>query len=803
MQQIKLLLLLNLSLILSACGGGGGGTSVEQEPLKTLYFIDAPVNGLSYQCGNREGKTQSTTINGELKHGVAKCRKGSVTFSIDKFVIGTVNSYHDHQKIYLADFLDLSNGLVDNIELIKLGMLIQSLDDDGNIETKIDIDNNLTINITSLERFKTTDALQEYIHSLGKQARGKEEVVEHIVKHIDPKYGQKPTVKPLEITVSSDEMVGNSIGNLTIDSGDASLLKITLSGNGGDYFEIINNSEIRLKQKLNQTTPIELTVHAINKFGESSGALTIHIIPNSKVAKIELGALANATVKIYQLSSNGKKELLTTTTSNQNGDFDLKINYLNKQSFYIYEIRGGETSSSDIDRDGIKDEFSTANQGVVRLILKKEWISNATHPIHASTLSEMLYLYSVDTLNNSYSDLDKKLDQIAKILLQDDLNSDGKIDAQDTLIFNPSVDKNLLTSSIAKEYDQIAIDILYNNPKRFKNIFDTKVIKAFDANASGCSPTTLCAFELTPTKMKYRNGIVYTLKDNRLFLYDTKQNRTISYIDIPNGAYGLYLDLQNGRIFLSAQNQEIITIDLTNLEKPQILATKFPTQGYILGKVDVNVLIYQNNELIIVESSNINQLQEIARYTLPRFDQIIYNDAYSFTISNNQLTIKQYNLANLQNISLRTTYQLSNITNSTKVYMDTQKYIYILTPNQSLGIYTINNETIQALSSLELNATEILNINENYLYTYGHRKIHQIDKEYSISPRVTSTFDFKQTTNALYFDERILYTPRYMIDINALMLSSPYITIDKNRALDKEYDINLEMIKDTTLFDPF
>ena len=59
-------------LFLNACGSGGGdGTSVEQEPLKTLYFIDSPVNGIGYKCGVRDAKTQTQVIDNIEKHGVA------------------------------------------------------------------------------------------------------------------------------------------------------------------------------------------------------------------------------------------------------------------------------------------------------------------------------------------------------------------------------------------------------------------------------------------------------------------------------------------------------------------------------------------------------------------------------------------------------------------------------------------------------------------------------------------------------------------------------------------------------------
>lgn len=791
MKHLRFMLLLPLLLMLVSCGGGGGGTSVEQEPLKTLYFIDAPVNGINYKCGNREAKTQSATIDGVLKHGVAKCRKGSVTFSIGNLVIGSLESYHDHQAIYLADFIDVSSGLVNNEPLIKLGMLLQSLDDDGNIETKIDMDANVNVMLTSLESY-TIESLQTYIQSLHKTPRDKEAVVEHIIQHIDPKYGKEPTLNALQLSVSSSEMVGNTIGVLDIENGDAPLLKVSLSGEGSEYFEIINHQEIRLKQQLTAKSSFDLNITAMNTFGEASAIVTINVINTDKIAKIALGALADATIKIY----NTHKELMATTTSNANGDFDLMLGSLDEQSFYIYEITQGETTNSDVDLDGIKDAFATPNQGVLRLILKKEWITNATKPIYASTLSEMLYLYAVESLNSQ--ELEKKLDEVAKVLLQNDLNGDGKITAEDTILFNPSIHQSALMPSIANHYDAIINQILLNDTERFKAIFDTKVIKKFDENATGCSPYTLCAFELEPTKIKYRNSIAYSLKDNRLYIYDTVQEKTLSFVDLPSSEYGIYLD--HNTIYLSAANQDIIILDLSILDEPKIADVTFPTQGYILGQKESQLLIYQANELIIVDKNN---MSEIKRYTMPPFDQVIVNSAYSFTISDNQLTINRYSIENLANISTVATYTLNGIANDAKVMMDEKQSIYIQTPNQSLGIYRLNSDAIESIASVELNATEIINITDTTLYAYGNRTIYQIDIEYIDTPRVSAMFNFEQTTNALYFDANILYTPRYIINLDALMLSSPYITLDPTRALNKEYDIDLEVIKESSLFDPF
>jgi|GEM_PF-1579643 len=800
MKHFYALMAFTIALFLSSCGGGGGGTSVEQTDLKTLFLIDAPVNGVEYSCGVREGVTESKMVDGVLAHGVAQCRKGAVTFRIDNFVLGTIESYSHHQKIYLPDLLHISENVLEDERLIKLGVLLQSLDDDGNIESKIDIDRSVELGIDSLDGY-TIESLQSYISSLGKTPRDAQAVKEHIIKHIDAKYGQKPTLQATHLTFSIDEAVGNSVGSIVMDRGNGSFIKLSLSGEGSEYFDIEPSGEVMLKQKLTQAQTFDLMVTALNDFGEVSGELTIEVTLMGKMARIGVGQLSNAKIKIYKLHSDGGKEFIDQTTSNAQGYFDLHMARLEDQNFYIYELRQGETTHIDIDNDGIMDEYATANSGVVRLITTKAWLSNTSHLIQATALSEMLYLYGVDALGNA--NLYRKLDEIAQTLLSSDINGDGKIDVEDVIIFDPLANRSALTPSIAKAYDSIVKEILEAKEERFKHIFDTKVIKAFDANAIGCSPTTLCAFELEPTKIKYRNSIAYSLKDARLYIYHTDQEKTLATLDLPNNNYGIYLDLDHGYILLSNENQEIIAVDISKLDEPTIANLSFPTKGYILGSIDEHLLIYQNSELIVVNRSNMNSIQEVARYKLPKFDKVMGKDAYSFTITNNQLSINQYSLNDSSNITQTHSYQLSSIASNAKVSMDAKHTLYILTPHQSIAFYRFVNNTPTLSSSLALDAEKIISINDTTLYAYGNRKIYQIDIYYLDAPRVVSSFDFLQTTNELHFDENILYTPRYMIDIDAMMLSASYISVDESRAKNSEYSIDLEVIRDSSVFGAF
>ncbi len=608
----------------------------------------------------------------------------------------------------------------------------------------------------------------------------------------------KPKIDDATLNTSIYAHVSDTIGNISFQKGDGEFVGFELNGTGSQNFEIDKEGNIRLIKHQTKATQYTLSLKAINSFGFDEANLTINVTNFTRIAKVSLGQLTNATVKIYTLHSDSSKELIAQTNTNEQGDFDLHTHLLEDENFYIYEIRGGVALKTDTNEDGIEDDFAVTNQGVLRLILKKEWLTHNGGVVHISALSEILYLYSVDTINNNYHQLDKQMAKIAKTILMQDLNSDGKIDAQDAMIFNPTIDSQALNASIQKRYLSIVNQILDNISSRYKYIFDTKVIKRFDQNATGCGPSMLCGFELKPTKIKYHNHTIYSINNSRLFIYDTKADKTLSSIAIPSDEYGLYLDLDKHQILLSAQNKSIVTVDISTLNQPKRVDGYLSHhQGYILGKMDSSYLIYQANQLRIVDTN------KSFVYDLPLFNQIVAKNGYSFDFDSRGFILNRYDLSHLESIVQVGSYRLEGIGNDAQMIMDEMHTIYILTPNQSLQIYAFTNGNFNLLSTQEINATTIIAHSLDTLYLYGDHKIYQMDCEYLDRPKINAVFSFEQTTSQLYFDGNLLYTPRYLINLDALILSSPYMRLDTIRSYNREYDIELETIKDTTIFEPF
>ncbi len=92
-----------------------------------------------------------------------------------------------------------------------------------------------------------------------------------------------------------------------------------------------------------------------------------------KTSKRNFGLLADATVNIYELGDGEKRLLFTETTStgqtvNEIGNFDPHFSELERDKFYLYEVKGGE--NMDADNDGTIDEIPVKNHTIYSAIYK-------------------------------------------------------------------------------------------------------------------------------------------------------------------------------------------------------------------------------------------------------------------------------------------------------------------------------------------------------------------------------------------------------------------------------------------------
>jgi hypothetical protein len=109
-------------LFLYACGGGGG------TPSDVGVFVDAPVEGLTYQSGGFTGTTDSA---GKFTYGIGQ----TVTFSVNGVTLPAVQGA---SLLTPVDLVGASSP--DSPEAVNIARFLQSIDSDGNPDNGIVID---------------------------------------------------------------------------------------------------------------------------------------------------------------------------------------------------------------------------------------------------------------------------------------------------------------------------------------------------------------------------------------------------------------------------------------------------------------------------------------------------------------------------------------------------------------------------------------------------------------------------------------------------------------------------------------
>lgn len=577
--MLKTLFFLLTILFLNSCGNSK--TSVEQQPLKTLYFIDAPVNGIDYECGKRKDVTKNDEVDGISKDGVLYCRKEKLTFSLGSLVLGSIDEYKDGQEIHPQDLVGVPEDNVENERVIKIALLVQSLDDDGDIEDKIiiseDIKNRLTIhNLDSL----SIDEINELIRTLGKTPREIKDVQQHLMRYSTISYvGAKPFISPFSEEIPISSPAGYTIGQLTVDEGDSKLTSLKLTGEGAENFQLNSDGKLLLLKKIDTPKIYRLKVIAENIFGLTEESITIEVTKSSKkLAKAQLGLLTGATVKIIKLNTQtNKEELIYTEQTSSTGTFNSHAEDLDDSNFYIFEVSDG--MDIDTNSDGIKDETATPNRGALRLIAKGSWIKNANGIVRVTPLSEMQYDYVVKYIKGvdsfDYNKIETVLNESSRVLLAKDLTGDEVINTKDILGFNPTTHQKSLYKTIKNSnlFQKITDKIRDNDTSYIKDFFFSCIIKTFENTDS---------FEI-------EGSFVYAYGDNYFYIYDIVNMKRVSEIYLPktyDNSYHayyppdysnivdlrpkIYLDLNNNLVYLSSLDAYTIPINIKDINNPNI-----------------------------------------------------------------------------------------------------------------------------------------------------------------------------------------------------------------------------------------
>lgn len=175
-KNITLGILTIVALFLNACGGG---SSTETATIEGK-LIDSPVYGAQYKCGQIDNVTKAD--------GSFICETLPVTFYVGGVKLGEVHKLAEDGYVTPQDLLGVTRQTYGD-KVNDVALFLQSLDDDGNIETAI------TLKQQYIEKLKTKqydihtmthDQIIDLLEEIQVESIvSREEAYEHLRTHVE------------------------------------------------------------------------------------------------------------------------------------------------------------------------------------------------------------------------------------------------------------------------------------------------------------------------------------------------------------------------------------------------------------------------------------------------------------------------------------------------------------------------------------------------------------------------------------------------------------------------------------------
>jgi len=279
----------------------------------------------------------------------------------------------------------------------------------------------------------------------------------NITKNEDNTSLNEESSNSVEVTPNSDgDLLETNNSFETINADDH------INGNNSDNNHTIETLDINNNNNNNDDSNNMTEVLDTNDNVEANDEnISSSHIDIDKVGKVQLGVIANATVKIYELHNDDKELIATEITSSGKtvetiGNFNLHIDKIDSDKFYLYEVTGGE--DFDVEDDGIINISPTPNRGVFHLLVSGTLIKKSTQ-VHITIVSEIIY-QKVAPFITDIIQLKDNLKSYTKEIIQKDINGDGDIGVDDILYFNPIKDGSKLSLNYKNRIQNMVENIL-------------------------------------------------------------------------------------------------------------------------------------------------------------------------------------------------------------------------------------------------------------------------------------------------------------------------------------------------------
>ena len=126
----------------------------------TGYFIDSPVENLTYSCGKLVERTD--------KDGKFECPELPITFEAGGIILGSINQVTADKEVHPQDLAGVDRNVTDNEDVLRIASILLSLDNDGFVSDGIKIDD--SIKLADGKKFSdiTPEELKVMLNDAGK-----------------------------------------------------------------------------------------------------------------------------------------------------------------------------------------------------------------------------------------------------------------------------------------------------------------------------------------------------------------------------------------------------------------------------------------------------------------------------------------------------------------------------------------------------------------------------------------------------------------------------------------------------------
>ena len=474
----------------------------------------------------------------------------------------------------------------------------------------------------------------------------------------------------------------------------------------------------------------------------STSTNTISSFTHSSFSQFQaqLGPLSEATVKIYKIENNGTKTLLYTETTSSGssfediGYFDTHADTFEDNSFYLYEVSGGQ--DIDADDDGVLDGSPTTNSGSIRLLAKGSDLKITTKQIRATVLSEIVYASVNALLKNDLTSLQSSLDSMAKSFFSSDINGDGVIDYGDVLSFNPvSNQANLKPQYVQTKLATIITKIHTNDLSYLVNVGETTISTYSATNARSIVVSS-------DEKTVYMGSETGLEKLNISDLNNIVQLKVNASLSRPRE---LLLSKDESTLYIIDENRELLLLDTVSMNVISSHTAADDIRFFTLS-ADKNILYlgtYTGVEVLNVSNSNAPvYIRTIVGSLTRAIAMTLSTDSTKLLVCDFFSGLAYFDVSDIVNTNA-TELSLSIASNPIAIAIATssdEKYAYFVNRNTDrLIVYDLVNNTPLGSVNIKFASAVDLSAEGKYLFISDAENIHKVDISDVNNPILIST----------------------------------------------------------------